>query len=147
MSFYIRYLVAEDRPISVADIEAFFAEQGSDYVTEGGEDEVVVRHSGQPIAQVTLNAPGDGLFEEELAELREFADEAEASPGKRQVLATLAGARQILAAQILTAGRDLEAVLSALDPFWAWLLTARVGIVQADGEGYYTVDGRILEVR
>lgn len=146
MSYYMRYLLADDRPVSVADVETFFATLDGEYATEGGEDEVVVNHTGDAIAYITFNAPGDGLFEEELEELREFADDAEDGPGKRQVLATLEGARQIVAAQILMGGRDPEAVLSALDPFWAWLFAERKGLMQADGEGYYNAEGQILEV-
>lgn len=146
MGYYMRYLVADDRPVSVADVETCFGGLGDQYTTESGDDEVVVNHAGQPIAHVTLNVPGDGLFEEELEELREFAEDAEDGPGKRRVHATLRGARQIVAAQLLMGGRDPEEILSALDPFWAWLFAQRQGLMQADGEGYYSADGQILEV-
>lgn len=146
MGYYMRYLVAEDRPVSVADVETFFAGLGGDYATDAGEDDVEVSRAGHPIAHITLNAPGDGLFEEELEELREFADDAEDGPGKRQVHATLRGARQIVAAQILMGGQDPDAILTALEPFWAWLFAQRKGLMQADGEGYYSADAQILEV-
>ena len=146
MGYYMRYLVADERPVTVDTIATFFAGLGADYSTDPGEDEITVSHKGQPIAHVTLNVPGDDLFDEEREELLEFAEDAEDGPAKRQVRATLRAARAIVAAQVLWGGRDAEAALSALDPFWAWLFAERQGLMQADGEGYYTAAGLLLEV-
>lgn len=146
MGYYMRYIVADDRPVTADAIGAFFTGLGPAYAADVGEDEVTVEHRGDPVAHVTLNVPGDGLFDEEREELIEFAEEADDGAAKSQVLATLRGARAIVAVQVLMGGRDSEAVLSAIDPLWPWLFAERKGLMQADGEGYYAATGQILDV-
>ena len=146
MGYYMRYIVADDRPVTADAVASFFDGLGPAYGTEVGEDEVVVEHDGDPVAHVTFATPGDGLFDEEQDELVEFVEDADDGPAKSRVLATLRGARGIVAVQVLMGGRDTEAVLRAIDPLWAWLFAERKGLMQADGEGYYTATGQLLEV-
>ena len=145
MGYYMRYVVADDRAITADVVQAAFGRLGPDYRAEADGDEVTVEHRGDLIAHVTLNVPGDGLFDEERDELLEFAADADDAPGKARVLATLRAARGIVAVQVLGT-RETDALLSALDAFWAWLFRERQGLLQADGEGYYSPDGLVLAV-
>lgn len=145
MSYYMRYIVADGRPVTLADVRRAFAAEEEDYEITGEGTEANVAFDGRIIAQVTLNVPGDGLFDDERAELLEFAEDGE-GPGKDTVLATLRAARSTVAVQVLFGERDPDETLDALAPLWTWLQENRRGLLQAEGEGYYDADGLILEL-
>ena len=141
----MRYIVVDERPLTLDDVRRAFAAEEEDYLVDGAGAEADVALDGRTIAEVAINVPGDGLYEEERAELLESADEGE-GPGKATVLETLAAARTILAVQVLFGDGDPEETLDALAPLWSWLQDNRNGLLQADGEGYYDANGLILEL-
>ena len=141
----MRYIVVDHEPITVDDVRRAFAVEEEDYVVDGEDNEAGVAIDGRMLAHVTINVPGDGLFDDERAELLESAAES-AGPGKAKVLETLANARTILAVQVLLGAGDSDETLDALDPLWSWLIDNRRGLLQADGEGYYDENGLILEL-
>ena len=100
---------------------------------------------GDPYAEIEINTPGDGLFAEEIAELKEFLEDAGLGD-KAKVLTVLESAKVIIAVQVLFGGRETEETMEKLDPLWEWLLANRSGLLQADGEGYYDSTGLILEI-
>ena len=147
MGYYLRYVVADERPVSVADVQRAFAGAGARYRVEAQSDvgrAATILYDGQPVAELEINEPGDGLFEDEREELLEEAADAEGR-GKRGVLSALRGARRIVAAQVLLGGGEATAALARLAPLWEWLAANRRGVLQADGEGYY--DGGELVLR
>ena len=93
--------------------------------------EAIVYHGEDTLAQITLNAPGDGLFDEEREELIEFANVANWWR-KRRVLNVLRAAKQIVGVQVLFGDGDTESTLSRIDPLWEWLAKNRTGLMQAD---------------
>ena len=137
----MRYIVADEQLVSLEDIGKAFAKAGVEYDVDGEETEVTITYQGRPIGHVTLNVPGDGLFEEERDELIEFAEEGN-EPQKRRVIDVLRAAREIVAVQVLFGNGDTGWTLDRLSPLWTWLQSNRRGLVQADGEGYY--DGHDL---
>ena len=141
MGYYMRYIVADEQPVSLEDIGKAFTKAGVEYDVDGDETEVTITYQGRPIGHVTLNVPGDGLFEEERDELIEFAEEGN-EPQKRRVIDVLRAAREIVAVQVLFGNGDTGWTLDRLSPLWTWLQSNRRGLVQADGEGYY--DGHDL---
>jgi hypothetical protein len=92
----MRYIVADEQSVSLEDIGKAFAEAGVEYDVDGEETEVTIAYEGRPIGHVTLNVPGDGLFEEERDELIEFAEEGNEAQ-KRRVIDTVRAAREIVA--------------------------------------------------
>ena len=104
-----------------------------------------MKHGHDVYGVVEVNRPGDGLFEEEIGELKEFVEDVR---GKRKadVLKTLSEARAIVAVQVLFGDRQVEATLHKFLPLWEWLISNRKGLLQADDEGYYDQTGRILKV-
>jgi hypothetical protein len=137
----MRYIVADEQPVNLEDIGTAFAKAGVEYHVDGEETEVTITYEDRPIGHVTLNVPGDGLFEEERDELIEFAEEGNEAQ-KRRVIETLRTAREIVAVQVLFGSGDTDWTLDCLSPLWTWLQSNRRGLIQADGEGYY--DGHDL---
>lgn len=141
----MRYIVVDERPITVADVRRAFAVEEEDYEVDGEDPEAGISLDGRMIGHVTINVPGDGLFDDERAELLEAAEEGE-GPGKVNVRETLANARAILAVQVLFGNSDTDETLDALAPLWSWLQDNRRGLLYAEGEGYYDADGLILSL-
>lgn len=100
-------------------------------------------HGREVFAQIEINRPIDGLFDEEIKELTEFTEETEGK-GKREVLKCLRRARLLVTVQVLFQERDTEATLEKIDPLWKWLFSNREGLMQADGEGYYNSKGDLI---
>lgn len=141
----MRYIASDERPIEGAHVRAAFAAEEEDYVVEGSATELAVSYEASTIARVTINAPGDGLFETELAELIETVEAVE-GPSQPRVLETLRSARSVLAVQVVFGEGDIDDTLDAISPLWTWLQDNRRGLLQADGEGYYDAEGLILEL-
>ncbi len=142
MSYYMRFITTDSPETMLSILEQALKETDSQYsIAESGE----LKHGNDVYGVVEVNRPGDGLFEEEIGELKESMQDVR---GKRKadVLKTLDEARAIVAVQVLFCDRQLEATLQKLDPLWEWLLSHRKGLLQADGEGYYDQTGRILKV-
>src|SRR5688572_16876795 len=130
----MRYIVTDEQPVTLPDVRQALEATGAGYRFEEGPAEITIEHGEYPVAQVTLNVPGDGLFDEEREELLESAEDGRGR-GKRKVLDTLRAARQIVAIQVLTGARDMESTLALIDPLWDWLVADRAGLGQADGQG------------
>ena len=142
MSYYIRFITTDTAETTPSILEQALREADSQYsITESGE----LMYSDDVYGVVEVNRPGDGLFEEEIGELKESVEDVR---GKRKadVLKTLDAARAIVAVQVLFADRRPEVTLQRLDPLWEWLISHRAGLLQADDEGFYDQTGRILRV-
>jgi len=145
VGYYMRYIVADERPVGLGEIDRAVSPTGGAITRDSGDSVGLLHHNRTPIAQLEINVPGDGLFDTEVSELIEFVEDAEGS-AKERVVTTLRSARAIVAAQVLFGTGDTASTLSALDPVWRWLLQNRRGLLQADGEGYYDAEGLILQV-
>lgn len=143
MGYYMRFIVADERPVALTDLHAALNRASPDYEFNADEVEATVSFRGHRVGHLTLNVPGDGLFDDERAELIEFAKNGEGN-AKSQVIEVLQAARGIVAVQVLFGDGNTERTLAALDPLWRWLHTNRVGLLQADGEGYYRGSELIL---
>ena len=141
----MRFIVDDERPVTLEQVRGALLDAGADYGFDGEETEATVTYRGHRVGHLTLNVPGDGLFDEERAELIEFAEDG-SGRGKSRVMETLRAARGIVAVQVLFGDRDTERTLATLDPLWHWLHVNRRGLLQADGEGYYEGQELILKV-
>ena len=138
MGYYIRYFVETGSAPSGDELSSAFA--GTRTAVHDGE--IVDR--GNVCGAIEVSTPSDELFEEEIAEFREFLDEVPMTPGKRRVLECLDRCKAIVAVQVLFGTGDAETTLQKVDPLWNWLFANRSGLLQADGEGFY--DGQTLLV-
>jgi hypothetical protein len=144
LGYYIRYIVADDRAVSLQDIRIAIAAAGSGYEVDGEEAEATIVYDSRPIGHVTLNTPGDGLFDEERDELIEFAQNSSNATAQARVVNTLRDAQGIVAVQVLFGEGETDQTLDRLGPLWTWLQANRRGLIQADGEGYYDDQELIL---
>lgn len=143
MSFYIRYISTDAKPVTLPILQKEMKELDSAYaLTKSGE----LKHGKDVYAVIEINRPGDGLFEDELVELKEAIRKTR---GKKRahVLKLLDKSKIIVAAQILFADRSDQDTLAKVNPLFEWLLENRKGIAQVDNDGYYALPhGRILKV-
>src|SRR4051794_32665686 len=103
----MRYIVVDERPVTIDDVRRAFAAEDEDYAIDGAGEQADVGLDGRVIAQVSVNLPGNDGFDEERAELLESAEDGEGA-GKAAVLAALAAARSILAVQVLFGDGDVD---------------------------------------
>ncbi len=149
MGYYMRFITTDSRPSSIADLRTALkaAHPAWDLnETSGGTRlSATISFEGALYGDLEINHPGDGLFEDELQELKEFLEYA-GKGSKRKVTQTLSKATAIYAVQVLWQGRDTEETLDKLQIFWDHLFARHAGLLQADGEGYYDDNGIVLAV-
>ena len=149
MGYYMRFVLTEDSHLDLPTIESALQAHDSQYhlqIEEGAKTPSADLYFGNDLyAELEINRPGDGTFDEELEELLEFLEDA--GDGARQrVEESLSGAKAIIAVRVLWQDRDTEETLDKIDPLWVWLFETREGLLQADGEGYYDRTGLVLSV-
>src|SRR5262245_14801059 len=127
MGYYMRYISADARPLELSELARVLAEQNPAYDLRFEQNEGTLHYGETVIAQLEINLPGDGMFDEELAELREFAEDADgaALSPVPQVLRQAAG---LLAVRVLWGTGESETTLQRLDPIWSWLFEHRRGL-------------------
>jgi hypothetical protein len=145
MGYYMRYISADSRPLELGELAKVLADQDPAYRLTFEGNEGILHYGEILIGHLELNLPGDGIFDEELAELREFAEDADGA-AESPVPAVLNRALAVLAVRVLRGTGETETILQRLDPIWAWLFEHRRGLMQADGEGYYDSRGLVLLV-
>ena len=143
MGYYMRYISTDSTETTMPVLQQALKERDPEYsITESGE----VRRGNEIYGAVEINLPGDGLFDEEIEELKECVEEVR---GKRKadVIKTLDSAKAIVAVQVLFGDRQAEAAIRKLDPLFEWLIVNRKGLLQVDDEGYYDQTGLVLKVQ
>ena len=149
MGYYMRFVVADDKDISLSVINSGLKEKDAAYSVEfddDADDAGDLTYNGDIYGAFEINRPNDGLFDEEIEELQEFLEDAEGER-KSEVLQTLNDAKAIVALQVLQQGRATdEETLVRIDPLWEWLFANYKGLMQADAEGYYDASGLVVKV-
>jgi hypothetical protein len=146
MGYYMRYIVADERLLSLAAVgEAISAIDPRYLIRPTDLDELVeVLYDGKLYGQIEMNVPRDDLFEDDITAFMEMIG-TPTSQEERLVMATLTAATQIIAVEMFWEGTASEATFALFDPLWDWLFTNRRGILQADTEGFYSADGLLVE--
>ncbi|HEX8251099.1 MAG TPA: hypothetical protein VF599_23195 [Pyrinomonadaceae bacterium] len=149
MGYYMRFIVTDEKKVSLTELESGLRQTDADYRIDKGENEEregVLIHSEAVYGELSVNEPKDGLFDEEIEELKEFLEEADESAAKEKVSEVLNRAKSLIAIRVLSQSRGIEETFEKLDPVWNWLFENRQGLLQADAEGYYDASGLVLEV-
>ncbi len=142
MGYYMRYILTDDRETTLSEIETGLKQVDPDYSIGDGE---TLMYGDELYGEIEINVPGDGLFEAEVEELKEEIKDNRGR-NKTTVLEALQKARAIVAVRVLWQDRETEQTLDKIDPLWEWLFDNREGLLQADGEGYYSQSKHILKV-
>ena len=140
--------MTDAREVSPAILESALQQLDSAYQIERDEeadDEGLLKHRGDVYGQIIINRTGDGIFDGELEELREFVDAADGER-KSDVQEVLNRAYAIVFVRVVDETRESDATLTKIDPLWEWLFANRQGLMQAGGEGYYNATGLILKI-
>ena len=148
MGYFIRFIQTDDEPTTLPMLaDALRAVDPlysiDDIAAVGGDEETgILRYAGVDYAALEIDRGGELLTDERQELLDDIASSRKRR--KKDVAAILNGATLFLVAQVLWADRDTDATLAKFAPLWEWLLTNRHGLVQADGEGYYDSNGKVL---
>jgi hypothetical protein len=143
MGYYLRYIVVEGPPPTLADIAAGLMPLHPDYSLVIEEDLATLTYQDTPIAQLEVSRPGDELFEDERNELLEALSTA--GSGTSEVESALQKSTGTIAAQLLAGGDDPAMVMQWIEPVWGWMFANHPGLLQVDGEGYYNGGGLVLK--
>ena len=147
MGYYTRFVVVDEKDISLSKIHCGLKQVDSAYSVEfddNADDAGDLTFNGDIYGTLEINRPGDGLFDEEISELKEFLEYAEGER-KPEVLQVLNDAKAIVALQVLQQGRATsEETLERIDPLWEWFYANYRGLMQADAEGYYDTSGLVI---
>ena len=121
MGYYMRFVVADDKDVSLSKINSGLKQIDAAYSIEfddDADDEGDLIFNGDIYGALEINRPGDGLFDEEIDELKEFLDNAEGER-KPEVLQVLNNAKAIVALRVLQQGRATsEETLERINPLW-----------------------------
>jgi hypothetical protein len=141
MGYYLRYLITDDRAISLEQIHRGLERIDSAYsITPDGD----LKYGIDVYGEIELNSPSDGLFDEEIAEFKDELGFMPQSVAKTKVVDILNRTNTIVAVRVLWGGRPTEQTLVRLSPLWAWLFANYEGVLYADVEGYYGADKPLL---
>jgi len=145
----MRFIVTDEKDVSLGTLESALKQIDPAYLIDRDEEtdsEGLLKWRDAVYGQIEVNRPGDGLFDGEIEELKEFVENSEGAK-RSDVLNVLGQAKAIVAIRVVYERRESEDTLVKIDPLWQWLFANRQGLLQAGGEGYYDSSGLILEVK
>lgn len=148
MGYHMRYLIENDRTINLDLVESALKciDAGYNLAARNEEKEFADLMLGPDVyGEIEIGRRGSGLMDEELDELA--AEVADVRDGRvERVQSLLTAARAMVVVRVLSQGRESEATLDRIAPLWDWLFKEYRGLLQADGEGYYDVNGEVLRI-
>lgn len=150
MGYYMRFILTDDQPISLAAIETALKQVDPAYALTDVQLEPFehghLTHDGALYGEIEINDV-DPKEDEEFEEFREDIEETGKPASKRKtVLNLLQQAKRMVVIRVLWQGRETEPTLQKIDPLWEWLFTSRKGLLYAEGEGFYDSTGLVLNV-
>ncbi|MCE9560404.1 MAG: hypothetical protein K8R88_15830 [Armatimonadetes bacterium] len=132
MGYYMRYFVESGPTPRMEDISAMC--EG----TEARLDGETLKDGEEAYAIFEILEAGTDVFEEEIGEFHEFIEDSRWSLGKRRVEKCLKNCTCFVAVQVLFGTRGTDATLAVIEPFWERMGARNPGLIQADGEGFYS---------
>ena len=105
MGYYMRFVVADDKDISLSVINSGLKLKDAAYSVDfddDADDAGDLTYNGDIYGAFEINRPNDGLFDEEIEELQEFLEDVEGER-KAEVLQTLNDAKAIYCASSFAA--------------------------------------------
>jgi len=141
MGYWMRFFDNHKKPLKLANLRAGLRRVDRKFDIEMGE----LTYNGEAFAQVEISEPGDGTFDDELANFRTAvaAKRGAKSASKAKVLTTLDEVKRTIAVRV----GDHDDALDLLDTVWDWLFDHRSGLLHAEGEGFYEGETLILALK
>ena len=136
MTYYIRYLLTDEKPITLEDIEQAVQPFGAEYEVDG---EYLVFHE-EIIGQMDIIAPGHDFFKDEIQLLIEFAEQKQS---KDLLLSEFGRVQSLLTIKVVFM-LEHDTIFQALNPLLDWLLANRKGLLVDEG-GYFQNQSGDLE--
>jgi hypothetical protein len=146
MGYLMRYIITDEKPITLSDVEAALQQIDPAYTIANIEvgDLGDLLLGTQRLAIIEINRPDDDIFVDDLAEFVDLVGTGDL-PAEVRVREVLAAARALVVIEAFWEGEDAESTLAKIDPLWDWLFANFAGLSQADSEGFYDQSGLILE--
>jgi hypothetical protein len=143
MSYFMRFIVTEQSPPSLDDIQAVLQAFDSAYfvVMDDADPTIGDLYYGDEVyAELEINLPGDPLCDEDIADLAEEVLKQD-DPNRDVVLEMLDQAIGILVIHVLRAAHEDYARLAVLIE---WLFDMFAGMLQVDEEGFFNSEGKVI---
>jgi hypothetical protein len=134
MSFYTRYVVTDERPIQLDDLEAALRIAHPDYAIEQG----LLRLGSREIGLIDISVRGDPICDGDLELLVRQADNN--NPRHAAIASQIEQARSLVCVQRLASMDDKAE--DFLVPLWDWLLHHRSGVLASEGGGFVVGRGQ-----
>ena len=148
MGYYMRYLFEGEAAVDLRSLEASIGEAGYTFDRwENDDSSVEIHYQGEVLAELELEHLESGGEDEEIQELIEDVESIKGlfkGKSKKRVLAFLRQVQVRLVVRVLWGGRDGDETLDRLDPIWRWLMSNYSGLLQADDQGYFDRNRKLI---
>jgi hypothetical protein len=127
VSHYIRFVLTDEKPVLIEELESALRRVNEGYAIDGG----VITFDGIELGLIDITQRGDPICDDDLDLLTRQAEKKH----KRDLIqASLRNAMSLLCVQLLNA-QDAKSD-DALAPLWDWRLANREGLLASEG-GYF----------
>ncbi len=145
MTLRMRFLITDPGEVDLDELARSLRSTNRRYQCAFEDGAGTISYGGDEIAGVEVYNPGDGTFDDQLAELEEAASEGSGA-GEARVADALATVQLIFSAELLGKSSKQDDSREAMQPVWEWFFGNRTGLLQVDSEGYFDEEGLIFEV-
>lgn len=145
MSYFMRFVLTDAAPPSLAEIEAALQAIDPDFLIvqdSSDEESADLMYGDDLFGEIEVNLRGDPLCDEDLEDLADELHKQD-DPNREVALQALEQATGLIVVHILRAGHDNFSTLNLL---WEWLFTTRQGLLQVDEEGFFDREKRIVSL-
>lgn len=146
MGYYLRFILTEARPVSLASLQDALQTIDPQYhLRVDSFDDMTgeLAFGDNIIGTIELNTADDDIFREDIDDLCDLVIHS-TQDNTHTLLDMLENAVAMVAVSARWPDDDPTPTLDKLEALWDWLFTHYGGILQADNDGFYNQDGLIL---
>jgi hypothetical protein len=135
VSYYIRYVVTDDRAVTLPELEQVLQQVDPTCAIDGD----LIVWGDEEYGQIDITCPGDPICDGDLNLLERLAEKKR----HREVIRnSLRNAKSLVTVQPLWAADDAT-VEKILNPLWEWLLANRAGVLAVEGGHFFNQAGAL----
>ena len=146
MSYSLRFILTDGPPPSLDEIEHSLHQKDPDYSIDHEPKAASgdLRYEGDVYGEIEIGQPGSGgTVDQDLADLAAQVPNAE-DGDQAAVNKVLKSATGLVTVRFPSEDQASEQSLQTVYPVWQGLFLTRKGMLQADGDGYFDKEGRVL---